>query len=183
MECTVETLVEENTRTQIIYPLIEQDGDDVSMIVEIGTFVGGNIIRCAKRAKELHKYIQFYAVDNWEFENVADKSAGGSDFFETFMENVAANGVEDYIIAFRGNSADQAVNFADGSLDAVFFDGNHTENGVYADLVAWVPKIKPGGIACGHDYPDHTVKKVVNKFFDGKEITTTTCGSSFSVRV
>lgn len=36
-------------------------------------------------------------------------------------------------------------------LDFVFVDGDHEEAGVYADLVAWWDRIKPGGIIAGHD--------------------------------
>jgi hypothetical protein len=45
-----------------------------------------------------------------------------------------------------------ARRFADNSLDFVFLDANHSFTGVSADIVAWWPKIKPGGWLCGHDY-------------------------------
>ena len=41
----------------------------------------------------------------------------------------------------------------DGSLDLVFIDGDHTYDGVKADILGWWPKLKStGSIMCGDDY-------------------------------
>jgi hypothetical protein len=37
-------------------------------------------------------------------------------------------------------------------LDFVYIDGNHSLPYVIADLAAWVPKVRPGGIVSGHDF-------------------------------
>jgi len=37
-------------------------------------------------------------------------------------------------------------------FDLVFLDGDHYEEDVEADMDAWWPLVKPGGILCGHDY-------------------------------
>jgi cephalosporin hydroxylase len=42
--------------------------------------------------------------------------------------------------------------FEDGTLDLVFIDGSHLEADVRADIEAWRPKIRPGGLLSGHDY-------------------------------
>lgn len=52
----------------------------------------------------------------------------------------------------RTTSVDAAGQFEDGSLDFVYLDGDHTYAGVSADIAAWWPKVKPGGILSGHDY-------------------------------
>lgn len=39
---------------------------------------------------------------------------------------------------------------ADQSLDLVFIDANHAK--VRDDIIAWFPKVRVGGLLCGHDY-------------------------------
>jgi hypothetical protein len=41
--------------------------------------------------------------------------------------------------------------FKDNSIDFLFIDGDHLYNGFYSDLENFWPKIKIGGIICGHD--------------------------------
>ena len=49
-------------------------------------------------------------------------------------------------------SLDAVGQFADGSLDVAFIDGLHTAEGVTADMVAWWPKVAPGGAMIMNDY-------------------------------
>lgn len=39
-------------------------------------------------------------------------------------------------------------------LDFAFIDADHSHEAVAADIEAWVPTLKPGGLLCGHDYGD-----------------------------
>lgn len=48
-------------------------------------------------------------------------------------------------------STEAAALYADESLDFVWIDAAHDSPSVLADLTAWWPKIKPGGILAGHD--------------------------------
>lgn len=52
---------------------------------------------------------------------------------------------------YREHSPEAAQVFADGSLDWVYLDGDHTYEGITADLNAWWPKVKPGGLLTGDD--------------------------------
>ena len=52
----------------------------------------------------------------------------------------------------RGRSVEQAAKVADGSVDLVFLDADHTYKQVKADIEAWLPKVRPGGWLSGHDY-------------------------------
>lgn len=60
----------------------------------------------------------------------------------------------------RQFSVDAARDVADGSLDFVYLDANHTHAHVMADLEAWVPKVRSGGIVAGHDYGRSSVGQV-----------------------
>ncbi len=49
-------------------------------------------------------------------------------------------------------SVSAAEMFDPGELDLVFIDGDHSYEGARADIAAWTPKVKEGGILAGHDY-------------------------------
>ena len=45
-----------------------------------------------------------------------------------------------------------AKDVPDKSLDFVYIDADHWFQAVVADLAAWVPKVRSGGVVAGHDY-------------------------------
>ena len=57
--------------------------------------------------------------------------------------------------------------FADGSLCCVYIDADHTYESVTEDITAWLPKIRAGGVICGHDYSGgwKEVVRAVDDFF------------------
>ena len=52
----------------------------------------------------------------------------------------------------RSPSLEAAGQFEDESLDFVFIDASHEYEDVKADIMAWMPKVKRGGVLAGHDY-------------------------------
>lgn len=71
----------------------------------------------------------------------------------------------------REASPAAAERIGDRSLDFVFLDADHTEAAVGADLKAWYPKLRSGGLLCGHDYGHRRertgrfgVRRAVNEF-------------------
>jgi predicted O-methyltransferase YrrM len=59
-----------------------------------------------------------------------------------------------------------------GCLDMVFIDADHKYEIVIADIRAWLPKVKPGGILCGHDYrrPGDDVNRAVDELLGSDRI-------------
>ncbi len=55
-------------------------------------------------------------------------------------------------VQFIEKSIDGARRFLEQSVDIVYIDGLHNYNAVREDILTWRPKIRPGGIICGHDY-------------------------------
>jgi hypothetical protein len=74
------------------------------------------------------------------------------------------------------------VQWMDGmQFDFVFLDAAHSYNHVAADLQAWWPLVKPGGLLLGHDYGHRRFKgvaKAVNEFAAAKGLTVQECGAS-----
>lgn len=54
---------------------------------------------------------------------------------------------------------------ADGSLDFVFIDADHTYEGCKKDILAWAPKVRSGGLIAGHDFNWPPVAKIVKEIY------------------
>ena len=72
--------------------------------------------------------------------------------------------------ALEGSVA-AAQSVPDGSLDFGFLDPDHFYPSVCSDLEAWYPKVRSGGLVCGHDYGGYWnrrgvwgVKRAVDEF-------------------
>jgi len=57
----------------------------------------------------------------------------------------------------KGYSTEVAKTIPDESLDWVFIDADHRYEAIKADLEAWFPKVRKGGIMSGHDYKHYTI--------------------------
>lgn len=83
---------------------------------------------------------KLWTVRNNEVEEAERKS----------RELLARHGARSVVI--KANSFDAVDDFADGSVDFVFFDAGHRFSGFALDMIKWWPKIKTGGVLAGHDY-------------------------------
>lgn len=73
-------------------------------------------------------------------------------------------------------SDDAAKEFEDESMDFIFVDGIHTYEQVHKDCANYWPKVKKGGLLCGHDYNAvEGVKRAVDEVAEklGKKISFT----------
>ena len=61
-------------------------------------------------------------------------------------------GVYPHYIIIDDWSVSAAKQFTDRSLDFVYIDADHSYESCLADINAWHPKIRVGGILSGHDY-------------------------------
>lgn len=120
-------------------------------------------------------------VDPWEFQprstyaDIGNDPTGQAGAF-TSARRLAESDVR--VRLLRGYSPDVAERFPDGSLDFVYIDGNHSYPAVTADLHAWYPKVRPGGMFAGHDYLDGIiggclfgVRTAVNDFAESLGLT------------
>lgn len=67
-----------------------------------------------------------------------------------------------------------STRFRDESLDLVFIDADHSYEAVMLDIKSWFPKVRSGGILCGHDYGAYQncfeVKRAVDEVFPNANI-------------
>ena len=73
----------------------------------------------------------------------------------------------------------QDINYvimADEYLDFVFIDADHTYKCVKKDIETWMPRVRKGGLLCGHDYENNQsdkwgVKQAVDEFVTEHNLT------------
>lgn len=101
-------------------------------------------------------YTNLFLVDAWKaYKGYRDhvsqsKLDGFLEAVKARMKRFDADGKR--IVIIRSFSVEAAKEFDDGSLDFVYIDANHEFSHVVADLAAWVPKVRVGGIVSGHDF-------------------------------
>lgn len=132
-------------------------------IVEIGSWKGRSThALCSGNTGEV------FAVDTWlgsmDPLDQTNSQAKSNDIYSEFCQNTRQF---TNLRVIRKSSLDASMDFDDRSIDMVFIDAGHTYEEVQADISAWLPKVKVGGIICGHDYSDvwKGVKKAVNEKF------------------
>ena len=142
---------------------------------EIGCHTGATTKRLLGRCPNLI----LYAVDHWEpILNDPTEAADEKGGMEGRDGKRARRKFEHDTYLFKGrrkvlvgNSLDMAKLVDDNSLDFVFIDADHRYTAVLSDIKAWAPKVKQGGIVCGHDYDfkDYPgVRKAVTECFGEK---------------
>lgn len=126
-------------------------------IVEVGSWKGASTAILAAGVKYDGGEGRVYAVDHWKgSEGVAhhhQKHPGQEwrNIFNLFKANMASLGFTKVVTPICLDSVKASKQFEDGSLDMVFLDGDHRYKQFLADVKAWFPKVRPGGIICGHD--------------------------------
>ena len=100
---------------------------------------------------------RLYMVDTWRHLKGYLDMANGDHNVQ--LDNMAKAFMATYeadarAVILRDYSVSASNLFPDKSLDFVFIDGDHSYAAAKADIEAWAPKVKAGGILCGHDYTD-----------------------------
>lgn len=115
--------------------------------------------------------MRMLAVDLWQDKAKSDVECdenyhNAEAVYQEFKANVEKHYPEQ-IMVMRKDTVEAANYVQDGTVDFVFIDADHTYEGAKRDIAAWLPKVRPGGMICGHDYNDKwpTVKQAVQENF------------------
>jgi len=123
-----------------------------------GAEIGVSTGKFSKHLCRCNKRLNLLAIDAWTLYPGYDDNLGRKGrvtqeeldkHFEKAKERLARY---KHCKIIRALSVDAAVVIPDKSLDFVYLDANHEANAVMADILAWTPKVRIGGIICGHDY-------------------------------
>ncbi len=155
-----------------VYRMLVERSKDGDTLVEIGTYLGRSALFLGDTIRASGKQVTLLCVDVWP----CSYDYGGTSFpieapYETFYANVRQSGLTRTIVPLRCPSL-SAATFVANDLAAVFIDGDHEYEPCLADIKAWLPKVRGGGILAGHDFSDAFpgVPKAVREVFADKPI-------------
>ncbi len=136
-----------NHGTQIL-ALIEQHRPTVC--VELGTWLGASAIPVARAVRRWGGSV--ICVDTWSGNVYRAEDAGGTPWMlATCARNLVAAGVSANVRLIPATTREAAAWWTQ-PIDSLYVDADHSYEGVWADLEAWVPHVKPGGLLLGDDY-------------------------------
>jgi len=122
------------------------------VVVELGSWLGSSARYIASL---LPKDGKLYAVDTW----VGSPSHNEEPFlkaklptlYQQFLSNIIHSNLTEIVIPIQ-MTTDEAAKFLDIEADLIYVDADHSEEGVYNDILNWYPKLSAKGIICGDDY-------------------------------
>lgn len=131
---------------------LAEQASKANLIVEVGAWMGRSTRAMADATKGV-----VIAVDTWDgsAENQEELKGKPENYlFDEFLANLGDQIRSGHVIPYRGRSLEAAANYAMSKMrfDMVFIDASHDYENVKADILAWRPLVRPGGLLCGHDY-------------------------------
>jgi hypothetical protein len=157
-----------------LYDIAQEEDVEVKRIAELGVYLGQTMRRMVNAFDPVH----YVGVDYW-----AQYKAGGKIQRSTTPERwdqvyliLCEFAADKPVQLIRADTASAAECFPDGYFDLVFVDADHTEEGCGKDIDAWIAKVRPAGIMCGHDYKRRRsgVQDAVSKRFPEHKVTENT---------
>jgi cephalosporin hydroxylase len=125
---------------------------DSGVFVEVGSWKGRSASFMGVEIINSKKAISLFCVDTWlgssEHQNM--DCVRNNTLYEEFLSNISP--INDVITPLRMPSLEASRLFDDESIEFIFLDASHDYDDVLADIKAWYPKVKSGGVIAGHDY-------------------------------
>lgn len=140
-------------------------------IVELGSWVGHSAMAMADAIEPISDY-ELHCVDHWKGGNaIQRKVAEQHDAFEEFQRNVGDK-LGKSVFVHRGDTVAEAAQWTGRPIDVLFIDAGHTYDECLADILAWTPHVRKGGVICGHDYNSlfYGVKQAVHEVFGWQDV-------------
>jgi hypothetical protein len=127
-----------------------------------GAEVGVSSGDFAKNILQVAPNVTLYCIDVWEANY---QLPNPEESYNNTIKNLTPYGNQRFKL-IREGSPKSAERFVDEFFDFVYIDADHNFEPVYADIKAWYPKVKSGGVLFGHDYnsPWNGVIDAVNQW-------------------
>jgi predicted O-methyltransferase YrrM len=135
----------------ILRKLINDNG--YKRIAEVGLYAGTTARYLLKHCPSIKKY---HGIDKYNaemYKGVTKVMYSGLDPETLAKCKAKAYSIRDRRFSIIDDySTNASKRFKDGELDLVFIDADHTYKATKADIEAWLPKVRSGGMLVGHDY-------------------------------
>lgn len=133
--------------------------------VEVGSWVGRSALLLSEY------FYRVYCVDTFDGRTAKDWIGNTvysqEEIFGTFLCNTKSR-LMTTIVPCVGTSEFWAFRFS-RKVEMVFIDGDHSYEGCKADITAWTPHVRPGGLMMWHDYGWHEgVTRAVDELFPNR---------------
>lgn len=131
------------------------------VIVEVGVFDG----LLSRLLADIHGVERLFVIDPW---------AEYKRFSQERMDQVAASVIswastKPNVEVLRMKSSDAMSLVDDNSVDFFHTDGDHSTKGIRADIIGWLPKIRPGGLITGDNYEYDLIANAVNELLPQRQ--------------
>jgi len=129
--------------------LVNTVAADGAVFIEIGSWKGHSASILGKMALECNGNL--ICVDHWREDQDTWRLPPTIDCFDTFRSNMGKLGLGSVVHPILTESLMAAKLLKDEIADLVFIDADHRYETTVKDIRNWLPKVKKGGILCGHD--------------------------------
>lgn len=137
---------------------------EYTVCVEVGAWAGQSTLAMLATAGRV------YSIDTWRgLMANTDTTPATPGVFEAWCKNVGQRNLLTRAFPCPGTSLEWAARWP-FQVDLVFIDADHSYEAVLADMEAWWPHVKLGGLLVGHDASMQSVNKAIVEFgYDKQE--------------
>jgi predicted O-methyltransferase YrrM len=134
------------------------------IVVEVGVWKGASVVTLAKEIQRLKLDAVVIAIDTWlgssehylweKFIPDLDFEFGYPRLYHKFAANICNEGLQDFVVPLPLDSINGFQLLKERGIrpDVLHIDAGHDYYSVMADLKAWWPQLKDGGVLVGDDY-------------------------------